>query len=133
MTMNSAGDLSPAEQVRQAIAEHGRPYWLGYVPMSVIRQVDSKLLGELIVAGGQPTTKRNDKYQEMLDWCYANAGEEISAYSLAEMFDMTPPTTRKFINDRIDLFKKVKHGFWTIRDVIAERQGKNLDTPLSDT
>lgn len=131
--MNSAGDLSPEEQVIRAIKEHGRPHWLGYVPMSTVRLIDPKILGDIIRAGGEPQSRRTDKYQQMLDWCYENAGEEISAYSLAEMFDMTPPTTRKFINDRIDLFKKVRHGFWIIRDVARERQEKNYDTPLSDT
>ena len=130
---NSAGDLTPEEQVIQAIAEHGRPHWLGYVPMSTVRQIEPSRLGDIIRSGGQQVSKRTDKYQQMTDWCLDNPGEEISAYSLAEMFDMTPPTTRKFINDRIDLFRKVRHGFWVIRDVQQERQGKNLDTPLSDT
>ncbi len=131
--MSSVGDLTPEQQVVAAIETYGRPHWLGYVPMSVVRQIPPDVLGDIIRAGGAPPTKRDNKYKQMIDWCYANAGEEISAYSLAEMFNMTPPTTRKFINDRIDLFRKVRRGFWVIRDVQKERTERNPDTPLSDT
>jgi hypothetical protein len=125
---------TPEQQVREAIAEYGRPHWLGYVPMSVVRQIEPKILGDIIRESGEKPKKKMDwAYKDMVDWCYQNAGEEISAYSLADQFGFTPPTTRKFINDRVDLFKKVRHGFWIIRDVAKERQERNLDTPLSDT
>jgi hypothetical protein len=113
---------SPEEQVRKAIAEYGRPNWLGYVPMSIVRQVPPETLKELILNSGKVVpTKRDWKYQEMWDWCHKNAGTTISAYSLADMFGFSPPTTRKFIKYNPSLFRVVGHGFWEIRDVKADR------------
>lgn len=38
---NSAGK-SPEDQVVEAIALHGRPNWVAYVPMNTIRLIDKK-------------------------------------------------------------------------------------------
>lgn len=131
---NSAGK-SPEDQVVEAIALHGRPNWVAYVPMNTIRLIDKKRLEEIITTSGQAPVKRiSTKYELMERWCAMNVGAEISAYSMADDFDLSPPTTRKFIQDRVDLFRKVRAGFWVVRDREAERQqDKNLDTPLSDT
>lgn len=112
---------NPEEQVRQAIEEHGRGVWLGYVPMSIVRQVPPDRLGELIRSGGKVAAKRDWKYQEMWDWCTNNVGTLVTAYSLADKFGFSPPTTRKFLKDNTQLFRVAGHGLWEIRDVKADR------------
>ncbi len=126
---------TPEQQVRNAIATYGRPNWVAEIPMSVIRQVDKKLLEEIITsAGAMPIKKVTDKYSKMEQWCLQNVGAEVSAYSLADDFGMSAPTTRKWINSRVDLFRKVREGVWVIRDVQNERlRDKNLDTPFGHT
>jgi hypothetical protein len=132
--MNSAGK-TPEQQVEEALALHGRPSWVAYVPMNTIRQVDKARLEEMITTIGKVPAKRvATKYELMERWCVMNVGAEISAYSLAEDFDMSPPTTRKFINERVDLFRKIRAGVWLVRDREKDRaEDRNLDTPLSDT
>lgn len=89
------------------------------VPASLI----ATILGETPDAH-QRRQRRSDKYQSMIDWCLDHPLEQTSADALAEIGDVSYPTALKFINDRIDLFRKVKRGIYEVRDVKTERSVK---------
>ena len=72
----------------------------------------------------QRKQKRADKYQTIIDWCYDHALEQVSVNQIAEVGQVTYPTALKFINDRVDLFRKVKRGVYEVRDAKAERAEK---------
>jgi hypothetical protein len=40
---------------------------------------------------------------------------------LVEVSGLSAPTVRKFIGDRVDLFRKLKRGVWEVRDPKADR------------
>lgn len=70
------------------------------------------------------TVKRVDKYRAITDWCNAHVYEQVTPVQVAEIGGVSYPTALKFINDRVDLFRRVKRGVYEIRDVRAERAGK---------
>lgn len=95
-------------------------------PASVLRQygvataIIERILGET-PDDHQPRKRRADKYQAIIDWCHEHALEQTSAEALAEIGDVSYQTALKFINDRVDLFRKIKRGVYEVRDVKAER------------
>lgn len=92
-----------------ALRRHG-------VPINIIEVV----LGET-PESHQRRQKRSDKYQAMIDWCLDHPLEQTSAEALAAVGEVSYPTALKFINDRIDLFRKIKRGIYEVRDVKTER------------
>lgn len=98
-------------------------------PAVVLRQYGVPLSVIELVLGEAPTEhqrrqRRSDKYQTMIDWCLEHPLEQTSAEALAEIGDVSYPTALKFINDRIDLFRKIKRGVYEVRDVKTERMVK---------
>lgn len=89
------------------------------VPIGIIE----KVLGEAPTEH-QRRQKRSDKYQTIIDWCLEHPLEQTSAEALAQIGDVSYPTALKFINDRIDLFRKIKRGVYEVRDVKTERMVK---------
>lgn len=65
--------------------------------------------------------KRADKYQAIIDWCHDHPYEQVTAPQVAEVGSVSYPTALKFINDRVDLFKKIKRGVYEVRNVKEER------------
>ena len=55
-------------------------------------------------------------------WCVEHAGTTVTPTVLAEVGEFSEGTARTFINDRPDLFSKVKRGHYLVRDPEAERQ-----------
>lgn len=90
------------------------------VPAAIIAAV----LGETDENAPHRKQKRVEKYQNIIDWCYAHAMEQVSVNKVAEVGQVSYPTALKFINDRIDLFRKVKRGLYEVRDAKAERAAK---------
>jgi hypothetical protein len=77
------------------------------------------------VAGGveEPKSrqKRADKYRRLLEWADAHTLEQISVGELTDIGELSYPTALKFVNDRVDLFRKIKRGVYEVRDVKSER------------
>lgn len=68
-----------------------------------------------------PRPKRADKWKNMERWCRDHALEQVTPDQLADISGFSRSTALKFIQDRIDLFRKVKWGLYEVRDVEAER------------
>jgi hypothetical protein len=65
--------------------------------------------------------KRTDKYQSIVDWTKEHLFEQITPNSIMEVGEISYPTALKFINDRPDLFRKIKRGVYEVRDPQADR------------
>lgn len=115
--------MTPAEQVKEAIACYGRPNWIGAVPKSVREQVPTAEL-LLMLATASPSDSvvpRSSGYEILNNWCKENIGKEANAYMLGEVCGFTAITVRKYMDDRPDLFQKVKRGVWIVRDPQSDR------------
>ena len=115
--------MTPAEQVKEAIACYGRPNWIGAVPKSVREQVPTAEL-LLMLATARPSDSvvpRSSGYEILDNWCKENIGKEANAYMLGEVCGFTAITVRKYMDDRPDLFQKVKRGVWIVRDPQSDR------------
>lgn len=78
------------------------------------------------VTGETPTVerkeKRSDKYTKIIQWCHEHHREQITVYSVADIGEMSYPTALKFVNDRPDLFYKIKKGLYEARNPEISRQ-----------
>lgn len=85
--------------------------------------IPARIIEEL---GGEaihtPKQRRSDKYQAIYDWCDENVMVQVTPNQLAEIGDISYPTALKVIEDRPDLFRKVKRGLYEVRDPKAERE-----------
>lgn len=112
--------------VTKAIAEHGRPAWIGYVPMRIVKMVPSETLATIMGNNVSAMTKRADKYDALLSWARDHVYEEFTTEELVEVSGFSYPTTLKFLQDS-PTFRKVKKGLWEVRDAEADRVAeKNL-------
>lgn len=96
--------------------------------------LDPEVLAQHSVAGriieelcGQiPTKERKvrmvDKRKMVQDWITDNPGVTVTPQTIAEIGDFSYSTAMAYINERVDVFVKVKRGFYLVRDVDAERQ-----------
>lgn len=78
------------------------------------------------VTGETPTherkEKRSDKYAKLIQWCKDHHREQVTVYEIAEVGEMSYPTALKFVNDRPDLFYKLKKGLYEARNPEMARQ-----------
>jgi hypothetical protein len=65
--------------------------------------------------------RRVDKYRAMLEWCKSNVDVQVTPDEMAAIGDVSRATALKFIQDRVDLFRKVKRGLYEVRDPDVER------------
>jgi hypothetical protein len=86
---------------------------------SIMGRVIEKLCGE------KPQIERRLKYSDrrrmMENWCAENIDTIITPDELAEVGGVSYATAMKFINERIDLFRKVERGRYIVRDLRAEK------------
>lgn len=115
--------MNAAEIVAEAIATHGRPLWVAHVPKPIRHQVDAQWLDQILITAPRSSDylTRKDQYEIILDWCKRNVFEEVTVDSLAELSGLSAPTVRKFIGDRLDVFRKLRRGVWEVRDAKADR------------
>lgn len=112
--------------VSDAIEQHGRPAWLGHVPMRIVRMVPSDTLATLMGNGPQLLNRRADKYDALLDWAKDHLFEQFTTDQLVEVSGFSYPTTLKFLQES-PTFRKIKKGIWEIRDAEADKKAeKNL-------
>lgn len=116
--------MNPSEIVGEAIATHGRPLWVAHVPTRIREAVDPKWLAEtLATAHRSPDSiKREDQYGDILRWCKQNLFAEVTLTQLQELSGLSAPTVRKFIESRMDIFRKLRRGVWEVRDAEADRE-----------
>ena len=100
--------MNPIDQVRNALAEHGRPYWVAYVPMPVVRQVPYATLVELMAEA--PVNNKGLKERAMLAWANQNHDTLITTAEVADMMGVSHPTAKKFLQAHADIFMFVKRG-----------------------
>lgn len=74
--------------------------------------------------GFEPKVKRADKYDAVYKWLDANPGATVTTQELADISEMSYPTTLKFIENNPHYFRKVKRGTYEVRDPKAEREAE---------
>lgn len=115
--------MNAAEQVAEAIATHGRPLWAAHIPYQVRQQVPTSEIGRMLAAAHRSpdSVTRADLYGDIIDWCASNVFGQVTIPLLVEVSGLSAPSVRKFIGDRVDLFRKLKRGVWEVRDPKADR------------
>lgn len=68
--------------------------------------------------------KRTDKYDSIIEWTEEHLFEQITPQTIMEVGEISYPTAIKFINDRPDIFRKVKRGLYEVRDPKADRKAE---------
>jgi hypothetical protein len=68
-----------------------------------------------------PKPKRADKWRATEQWCKEHTLEQVTPDQLAEITGFSRTTVLKFIQDRVDLFRKVKWGIYEVRDAEGDR------------
>jgi hypothetical protein len=112
--------MTPTEQVAAAIMEHGRPQWVAYVPMRIVKEVPYPVLCDLLE--NAQVNRRVDKHRITIAWLEENTFEHITTNQLAEQMDVSNPTAKKFIEDNPFYFRTVKRGLWEIRNPKEDRK-----------
>lgn len=110
--------MTPIEQVATAIAEHGSPNWIAYVPSSVRRQVPYDIITALLANARK--TRANDKHRLILNHILENPYTEITTAQVAQIMQVSVPTARAFIIDNPQHFTAHGRGKWMIRDYEKE-------------
>jgi len=115
--------MNAAQQVAEAIATHGRPLWCAHIPYQVRQQVPTSEIGRMLATAHRSpdSVTRADLYGDIIDWCANNVFGEATIPLLVEVSGLSAPSVRKFIGDRVDLFRKLKRGVWEVRDPKADR------------
>ena len=87
---------------------------------SIMRRVIEHL------CGGIPEIERQVKYADrrrrMEEWCADNIDAIVTPNDIAEVGEVSYATAIKFINDRIDLFRKVERGKYLVRNLRGEQE-----------
>jgi len=94
-------------------------------PAQVLRQhsIPASVISKVANGMEEPRSrqKRVDKYRKLMEWAETHVLEQISVGELADIGEVSYPTALKFINDRVDLFRKIKRGVYEVRDAKSER------------
>jgi hypothetical protein len=132
---------------RAAAKQYGSPW---RIPSEVTHELGERMRAEHVIAihgkadpailrsysipgslieefcGEAPTLERRRSYRErkaaVERWCVEHAGATVTPQVVAEVGEFSEATARTFINDRPDLFTKVKRGHFLVRDPNVERQ-----------
>ena len=115
--------MNAVDQVAEAINTYGRPLWCAHIPYQIRQQVPPKKIGEMLAAAHRSpdSVTRADLYGDILEWCSKNVFEEVTIPALVEISGLSAPTVRKFIGDRVDVFRKIGRGVWEVRDPKSDR------------
>jgi hypothetical protein len=93
---------------------------------AIMRQYS--IMGRVIehLCGKVPEIERNLKYSDrrrmMENWCAENIDSIITPNDLAEIGGVSYATAMKFINERVDLFRKVERGKYIVRNLRDEKK-----------
>lgn len=106
--------MTPEEQVANALRTYGRPFWVAYIPMRVVKQVPYATLTALL-AEVEPHTTGNEKRRIMLKWCDEHLFDWVTVSEVAEIMGVSNPTAKKFIVENPHRFRFVKRGTYEVR------------------
>jgi hypothetical protein len=115
-----------SEKARALYAIHAN---VGKDIAEVLRQysVDYRVWGSLIgeqISQEELTArkqKRSDKYAVVTAYCGNHIFEQVTTQQIADIGGFSYPTALKFIEDRPDVFRKLKRGLFEIRDPKSDR------------
>jgi hypothetical protein len=62
-----------------------------------------------------------DGVEQVRYWATLNVYAEVTVAGLAEQFGLTDAIVRKYVTERPDVFKRVGHGKYEVRDAEADR------------
>jgi len=110
--------------VEDAMREYGSPCWVAYVPARIRRMVPAEMLTAMIeqTRKGAVPEKRADKYEAIYTWAAERIFEQVSPKDIMEVGGISYPTALKLIENRPDIFRKVKNGVYEIRDPHEDRK-----------
>ena len=66
-------------------------------------------------------SKRQDKYEEVTQWCKDNAGKKVKVKDVSDLVEWSYPTANTFVQSRPDLFSKFSHGVYLLKNPDEER------------
>jgi ribosomal protein S24E len=128
----SATDIPPGEV--ESLSERLRAFYVTQLPEFVqpsswaaafkaynIRQ--SIWAGELDIAEAAKKKARHaDKNKALRTWVDESAGKIVRVDELAEACGVSTSKARTFIYDRVDVFSKVGHGLYLVKNPALERE-----------
>lgn len=78
---------------------------------------------EDVVLGLTPKfkSKRQDKYEQVIQWCKDNAGKKVKVKDVSDLVEWSYPTANTFVQSRADLFSKFSHGVYLLKNPDEER------------
>jgi hypothetical protein len=122
----------PSEELRQA-SETLRLHCIidkyqGKVNASILSQY---MIPQTVVSlvnpdfeGIEPKVKRSQKYDAVYKWLDSNPGNQITTQQFCDVTEMSYPTTLKFIDNNPQYFRKIKRGYYEVRNPQAEREAE---------
>lgn len=77
-------------------------------------------------------SKRQDKYEEVIQWCKDNAGKKVKVKDVSDLVEWSYPTANTFVQSRPDLFSKFSHGVYLLKNPDEERMKEKKLKELGD-
>lgn len=98
--------------------------------------IDPKVWGHFIgdsdIAQQERRMSRAEKQQRVLNWAADNVGAEVTLEKLMEVGDIAYSMAKKIVENRPDLFWKIKRGLFSIRDPKADREAEKAAADKSE-
>lgn len=112
--------------IREAMIEHGTPNWIAYVPASIRKQLSAGQIAELretyAKKSANVANKTETKHDLIDEWCKNNVFAEVTLAQLAEIGNCSRGFARKKTIERPDVFRRISHTTYEIRDPQADRK-----------
>ena len=115
----------PAEKLRAAYAINANPE-MPIPQVFRVYTIDSRVWDLFVENPEEMKTERKlsraDKQAKVLNWAAANIGAKVDLTKLMEIGDIAYSMAKKIVEDRPDVFWKVKRGEFEVRDPEADRK-----------
>ena len=119
-------NIAAEKIIIDAMIEHGTPNWIAYVPTSIRKQITATRTVELreTYAKKSPSVanKTETKHDLIDEWCKNNVFSEVTLAQLAEIGNCSRGFARKKTIDRPDIFRRISHTTYEIRDPQEDRK-----------
>ena len=89
---------------------------------SIDSRVWPEFIDDLSVMAPERRVTRSEKINTLLKWASENVGEQVNLENLMEIGGIAYSMAKKIVEDRPDVFRKVKRGLFEIRDPEADRR-----------
>jgi len=110
------------ELSKYSIAPHvARDILLNYNKISKDKLSDPDFKVSSALASKEKSGKRQDKYNQVTQWCKDNAGKKVKVKDVADLVGWSYPTANNFVQSRVDLFVKFSRGIYTLRNPDNDR------------